>query len=130
MLVAIGRRAPHHADAPVLVRGPLDEPLALERVEPIQRGLVGRNLAAELNLADQGGLAVALEIPLDELIDRLLLLCQEEFGQMRLRRWGSLHESLRNITIFHILRQAVFSPRVARESVATTFRCCRPVSSG
>lgn len=73
----VDEAAPRHPNAPVFVRRALDKAFALERVQPVQRRLVGGDLAAELDLADQGRLAVRLEIPLDELIDRLLLMRQK-----------------------------------------------------
>ena len=50
-----------------------DEPFALEGVEAVDHGLVGGDLAAELNFSDERGLTVFVQVALDELKHRLLL---------------------------------------------------------
>ncbi len=60
----------------MLIRGPLDEPLAFEGVEAIESGFVGGNLTAGLDFADQGGITVLQHIALDKLKDRLLFVRQ------------------------------------------------------
>jgi hypothetical protein len=46
----------------VLVGGSLDESLALNGVEAVDDGFVGGNLASELDLSDEGGVAVLVDV--------------------------------------------------------------------
>ena len=59
-----------------------DQPLPLERIEPVEGGLVRRDLTAELDFADEGGAAILAEIPEQKFEYRLLLLCQNTGGQV------------------------------------------------
>ena len=53
-------------NTPVLVGGALDQPFALQRVEPVDGGLVRGDLAVDLDFTDEGGLAVFTEVAFDE----------------------------------------------------------------
>ena len=75
-------------DPSMFVRGPFNEPLALEGVKPVNDGFVGGDLASELDLSDERGSTVFAQVALDELEDRLLLLGQISLGQGRLRDGG------------------------------------------
>ncbi len=68
----------------MLVWSALDEPFAIKGVQAIESRLIGGNLTAGLDFADQGGTVVLQHIALDELKHRLLLMRQGD-RQARLR---------------------------------------------
>ena len=70
----------------MLVGEALDVAFALESVETIKGGFVGRNLAAELDLADKGGLAMLREVVLEKIEYCLLLVGERKVRQTGLRR--------------------------------------------
>ena len=67
--------AADESDTAVLIGGALDKPLMLQGAEAIDRGLVGDNLAPELDFSNEGGLVVLCEIALNIVQHYLLLTC-------------------------------------------------------
>ena len=49
-------------DTTVLIGRALNKPLMLQGAEPINRGFVGDDLAAELDFSDEGGLVVLCDV--------------------------------------------------------------------
>ena len=70
----------------MLVRQPLDIPFVLEGVETVDGGLIGDDLAGELDFSDQRRTAVLSKIVLDKPEHRMLFLSQEKLGQPGLQR--------------------------------------------
>lgn len=62
-----------HFDRPMLVWRPLDVAFAFQDVQAVNDGLIGFNLAAGLDFANEGGLLLLTEILLDKTEDGLLL---------------------------------------------------------
>ena len=63
-----------------------DQPLMLQRIEPVDRGLIGEDIAAKLDFSDKGGAPVFGEVPLDELVHRSLFLSKGELSQTCLQQ--------------------------------------------
>ena len=73
-------------DAAVLIGGPLDESFMLQGAEPVDRGLVGDNLASELDFSDEGSSAVFCHVAQNIVEHRLLLTGEGYLSQTGLRR--------------------------------------------
>ena len=69
----------------MFVGGAFNQPFSFQRVEPIQSGFVGRDLAPQLDFTDEGGHPVFIEIPKDIIEDCLLFVGQGESSHAGLR---------------------------------------------
>ena len=59
----------------MFIRGTLNQPFALQRVEAIEDGFIGDNLASRLDLANQRRAMIFADVLLDELKNGLLFVC-------------------------------------------------------
>ncbi len=66
----------------MFVRHALDKTFMLERAQAINRRLVGDDIAAKLDLANQGGTAMFADIQLDELEHGTLFLGERQLSQV------------------------------------------------
>lgn len=69
------------SNTPVFIRYPPDAALAFQRVQTIDRGLVGENVTPKLDFANQGRLAMLEEVVLKKLENRLLFLGERKLTQ-------------------------------------------------
>jgi len=67
----------------MLIGGALDVALAFNGVEPVDGGFIGRDLAVELNLSNEGGATMLEMIALDIVQHDLLFLCERVLHQTR-----------------------------------------------
>ena len=74
----------------MLIGGAFNEPLVFEGIEAVNGGLIGDNLASELNLTDEGRASVFADIVLDKAEHRLLFLCKQIRCQTGLRQQGKV----------------------------------------
>ena len=116
----------------MLIRHALDEPFALKGVEAVDGRLIGEDLAAHLDLANQRGLAVLAKVANNEVVEGLLFCGEGLFGQTGLRRQGWPWIMVRqNITIFPMPRQAVIVWEIATgrwKVVAAMSAIVRPIA--
>lgn len=83
---SLKRQLPAEFDSPVLVGGAPDKAFAFKRIEPIDSGFVGGDLAPKLHFTNERRLAVLRNVIPDELEYCLLFLGHRALSQSGLRR--------------------------------------------